>query len=190
MKTIIHLLSGGLDSTVLLYDLINQGHQAHCALFRYGQKHAQELSFAMGHCRRLGVLFTTLETPHLRGSQLTDDSGTFVVPNRNAILLSIAANLAEAARAEAVTFGCNLDDSEIFPDCRPDFVARMNDALKSAGSKVEVCAPYISKTKKEIVAIGRCLNVPMHDTWSCYRGGSHHCGTCPACVNRVEALCS
>lgn len=189
MKTIIHLLSGGLDSTVLLYDLVQQGHNVHCALFRYGQKHAQELSFAMGHCRRLGLLFTTLEVPNLRGSQLTDGSGSFVVPNRNAILLSIAANLAEAARAEAVTYGCNADDSGMFPDCRPDFVARMNDMLKSAGSMVEVCAPYITRTKRQIVAIGRNLNVPMYDTWSCYMGGANHCGTCPACIKREEALC-
>lgn len=190
MKTIIHLLSGGLDSTVLLYDLVNQGHKVHCALFQYGQRHAQELTFAKGHCRRLGVLFTTLDVPSLRGSQLTDGSGSFVVPNRNAILISIAANLAEATRAEAVTYGCNLDDQAGFQDCRPEFVSRINDALRAGGCSVEVCAPYIDKTKKEIVAIGRNLSVPMYDTWSCYLGGEKPCGVCPACVKREGALCS
>lgn len=189
MKTIIHLMSGGLDSTVLLYDLVNQGHRVHCALFQYGQKHSQELTFAKGHCRRLAVLFTTLDVPSLRGSQLTDGSGSFVVPNRNAVMLSIAANLAEAARAEAVTYACNRDDQESFPDCRPEFVACMNSALRSGGSTVEICAPYIHQTKREIVTIGRSLQVPIYDTWSCYIGGEKHCGRCPACVKRQEALC-
>lgn len=190
MKTIIHLLSGGLDSTVLLYDLLKQGHKVHCALFQYGQKHSQELAFAKGHCRRLGVLFTTLDIPGLRGSQLTDGSGSFVVPNRNAILLSVAANLAQSASAEAVTYACNRDDAESFPDCRPEFVSRLNDTLRTGGCSVEICAPYVDKTKRDIVSIGRNLSVPMYDTWSCYLGGEKPCGLCPACVKREEALCS
>lgn len=185
MKTIVHLLSGGLDSTVLLYDLVNQGHQVHCVLFRYGQKHEQELTFAKGHCRRVGVLFTTIELPQLRGSELTDGSGSFVVPFRNAVMLSVAANIASAARADCVTYACNADDQAGFQDCRPEFVARMNAIL----SPVEVCAPYIGKTKREIVEMGRRLSVPIHDTWSCYRGGANPCGTCPACIKRTEALC-
>jgi len=190
MKTIIHLLSGGLDSTVLLYDLVNQGHKVHCALFQYGQKHNQELAFAKGHCRRLGILFTMLDVPSLRGSQLLDGTGSFVVPNRNAILICIAANLAESAAAEAVTYACNRDDKEAFPDCSPEFVSRINDTLRAGGCSVEVCAPYIEKTKREIAAIGRSLSVPMYDTWSCYLGGEMPCGRCPACAKREEALCS
>ena len=71
-KTIIHLLSGGLDSVTMLYDLKAQGHSIHCVLFDYKQKHVQELTFAKGHCHRLGVLFTTIELPALGG--LTEGS--------------------------------------------------------------------------------------------------------------------
>jgi 7-cyano-7-deazaguanine synthase len=188
MKTIIHLLSGGLDSVVMLHDLASQGHMVHCALFRYGQNHEQELTFAKGHCRKLNVQFTAVDLPRLRGSSLTGDSGSVVVPNRNAIMLSVAVNLAFAAKAEAVTFASNLDDASGFPDCRPEFVSAFNAAVKAAGIEVEVCAPYINLTKRQIVDIGRRLGVQLWDTWSCYTGGSTPCGRCAACMKREQAL--
>lgn len=188
MKTIIHLLSGGLDSVVMLHDLSSQGHMVHCALFRYGQNHEQELTFAKGHCRKLNVQFTTVDLPRLRGSSLTGDSGSVVVPNRNAIMLSVAVNMAFAAKVEAVTFASNLDDASGFPDCRPEFVSAFNAAVKAAGIEVEVCAPYINLTKRQIVDIGRRLGVQLWDTWSCYTGGPTPCGHCAACVKREQAL--
>ncbi len=188
MKSIIHLLSGGLDSVVMLYDLVDQGHLVHCVLFRYGQNHEQELTFAKGHCRRLGLTFTTIDLPRLRGSSLTGDSGSVVVPNRNAIMLSVAVNIACAANAECVTFASNLDDAAGFPDCRPEFVSAFNAAVKAAQINVEVCAPYNAISKREIVQIGRRLNVPIWDTWSCYQGGSDPCGTCSACEKRAKAM--
>lgn len=187
-KIIIHLLSGGLDSTVLLYDLHAQGHIVHCLLFDYKQRHIQELAFAKGHCRHLGLMFTTMDVPQLQGSELTDGRGGVVVPNRNAVFLSLAVNLAVAAKAECVTYACNKDDEAIFPDCRMAFVQTFNNMLTTAEIPIEVCAPYINKAKWEIADLGKQLGVNMADTWSCYRGGIKPCGECPACRKRQEAL--
>lgn len=187
-KTVIHLLSGGLDSTVLLYDLVDQGHLVHAVAVDYGQAHNRELTFCAEHCERLEVKMTTLHIPRLRGSQLTDGTGSFVVPNRNASLLSLACNIASVAFAESVTFGSNLDDAVGFPDCRPEFVDAFNRMLRVGGMNVEVCAPYVHQTKREIVQIGRRLSVPMHRTWSCYLGSKEPCGACPACLKRSAAL--
>lgn len=187
-KTIVHLISGGLDSTVLLYDLVDQGHLVHAVAIDYGQTHKQELTFCAEHCDRLGIKMTTLQIPRLLGSRLTDGKGSYVVPNRNASLLCISCNLASVAEAESVTFGSNLDDAAGFPDCRPEFVEAFNLMLRVGGIGVEVCAPYIDKTKREIVQIGRKLAVPMHRTWSCYIGGQEPCQTCPACIKRTAAF--
>lgn len=187
-KTIIHLLSGGMDSTVMLYDLQAQGHRVHCLLFDYHQKHVQELAFAKSHCRRLGVLFTTLELPQFKGSELTDGSGGVVVPNRNAILLSLAVNVAISAGADTVTYACNKDDEKLFADCRLAFVQTFNNLLMMTEIHVEVCAPYMDKYKWQIADLGRQLGVNMDDTWSCYRGGEKPCGKCLACQKREEAL--
>jgi 7-cyano-7-deazaguanine synthase len=183
-KTIIHLLSGGLDSVTMLYDLKAQGHFVHCLLFDYKQKHVRELTFAKAHCHRLGVLFTTMELPALNG--LTDEN--WVVPNRNAIMLSLAVNVAVQAGADTITYGCNKDDADYpFPDCTLPFIQAMNKAVESAGYKIEICAPYLNKSKAWIGGFAQEIGVPIHEIWSCYRGGPIPCGTCPACIKLQSA---
>lgn len=187
-KTIIHLLSGGLDSTVMLYDLIAQEHRVHAVLFAYGQRHVRELDFAKYHCERTYTKFTLISLPQLRGSDLTDGTGSWVVPNRNQILLSHAVNLAVAAKADAVTYACNADDAKMFPDCGMEFVEAMNRVVRLAELSVEICTPYIDKAKWWIGGKARDLKVPVDKTWSCYRDGEKPCGECPACVKREAAL--
>jgi len=183
-KTIIHLLSGGLDSVTMLYDLKQQGHSVHCLLFDYGQRHVQELTFAKLHCNRLGVLFTTMQLPALGG---LNDEG-WIVPNRNCIMLSLAVNLAVQAKADSVTIGCNKDDDAVFPDCRMAFLQLFNTMLTTAEISVEVCAPYLDKSKAWIGGLARELGVPAHEIWTCYRGGAKPCGECPACKKLKLAL--
>jgi 7-cyano-7-deazaguanine synthase len=187
-KTVVHLLSGGLDSVVLLHDLHGQGCKIHCALFDYKQRHVQELTWAKHHCRVLDVMFTTITLPQLQGSILTDGSGGVIVPNRNAIFLSLAVNLAMAAGAEAVTFAANKDDEAGFPDCRMAFVQAYNIMLLNAEIPVEVCAPYLDKSKAWIVRRGCDLGVKLNETWSCYAGGVQPCGKCEACKKRTAAI--
>jgi 7-cyano-7-deazaguanine synthase len=172
----------------MLYDLHAQGCKIHCCLFDYKQRHVQELQWAKHHCQRLGVLYTTIELPQLRGSTLTDGSGGVVVPCRNPIMLSLAVNLAVSAGAEAVTFAANKDDEAGFPDCRMAFVQLFNTMLTTAEIQVEVCAPYLHKPKWWIAALGQELGVKFNETWSCYHGGAVPCGECAACKKREAAL--
>lgn len=174
MKTIVHLLSGGLDSVTLLYDLRGNGHRVHCLLVDYGQPHVKELQFAEQHCKRLDVLWTRMVIPRLGG--LVD--GQWVVPGRNAILISLAVSLAMRATAESVTIGCNADDEGSFHDCSRQFMDHMNAATMS-GYKVEVCAPYIAKRKWEIAAMAKDMGVS--GVWYCYAGAESPCLKCPAC---------
>lgn len=176
-KHIIHLLSGGLDSVTLLHQLVDEGHSVHCLLVDYDQPHKQELLWAKHHARARNCLFTTITLPSLGG--LSDAS--WIVPNRNAILLAIAANLAVKANAETVTIGCNLDDADAFPDCRIEFIESVNASLKAAQLPVEVCTPFIAKRKWEIGALAREMGIKPSDVWTCYRGGPTQCGNCPAC---------
>lgn len=176
-KTILHLLSGGLDSVTLLYDLKAQGHLVHALLFDYRQRHRQELQWAKYHSRRCDVLFTVLDLPELGG--LTEQS--WIVPNRNAVFLSVAVNVASQAKSDTITIGCNQDDAEMFPDCRPEFIDAMNKATRAAGYSVEICAPFIAKRKWEIGGMAREMGIKSGDVWTCYEGGMEPCGKCPAC---------
>lgn len=190
LKYVILLLSGGLDSVMLLYDLCLQRVHLHCLMFDYGQHHIKELQFAKAHCQNLGVLYTEIELHRIRGlfkrSALTDGKGSVIVPNRNAVFLHISAGIAASEGVETVCYACNADDQKDFPDCRPEFIAAMNSTLKAAEIKVEITAPYIDMTKKQIVERARKHNWPYHDTLSCYEGTE--CGKCDACKKRITAI--
>lgn len=204
------ILSGGLDSTVLAYRMRAEGHTLTLLSFDYGQRHRCELDYASRTARKLGsdhhVVDLTALTGLLTGSSLTDtavvvpdghytDSSmrTTVVPNRNALMLDIAVACAVARGAEAVAFGAHSGDHPIYPDCRPTFVEayrRMaliaNEGFTTTG--FTILAPLLHETKAGIVATGAALGVPFADTWSCYKGGSTHCGTCGTCVERRDAF--
>lgn len=183
-KSIIHLLSGGLDSVTMLYDLKAQGHSVHCLLFHYKQSHVKELDFAVYHANRLGVLWTMVELPPLGG--LTKEN--WIVPNRNAIFLSLAVNYAIKAKADTVTIGCNKDDADYFPDCRNRFLDAMNAAVIAAEYSVEICAPYLNRPKWWIVGMAQDMRIPMRQLWTCYHGSEKPCGECPACRKLQEAI--
>lgn len=190
---IVLLLSGGLDSVTLLHDLVYQNCNVHCLPFNYGQTHAKELRLAKEHCKSLGVPWTEVELYRVRNlfqrCALTDGkSDTPIVPNRNAVMLHIAAALAQSNDAELVAYACNKDDAVVFPDCRPEFVEAMNRTLKIAEVHVEIVAPYITLTKREIVQRAKQLNVPIEKTWSCYKGTPEPCGECDACRKRAIAV--
>lgn len=189
---IVHLLSGGMDSTMLLYELHSQGENIHCILVDYAQQHAKELSFAKRHCDKLKVKYTVVELHRIKGlfshSQLTDGKGGIIVPNRNAILLHIAVGIGLSHDAEIVTIGCNKDDGQMFPDCRREFVDAMNQTLKAAEIAIEIIAPFLSMTKWQIVQHCKEKGYPYKDTWSCYAGGQEPCGKCHACKARKAAL--
>ena len=183
-KTIIHLMSGGLDSTVCLRMLLDEGNNIHCLLVNYRQQHAKELWFAEQTCKRWNVKFTVIDLPKLGG--LTQEN--WIIPNRNAILLSLAVNLAMQSKSDTVTIGCNKDDEAMFPDCRMAFIQTFNNLLMMAEIHIEVCAPFLDWPKSKIARLASDMGVTKQDIWTCYLGGEKPCGECPACKKMETAF--
>lgn len=211
MKTskAIAIVSGGLDSITLAYLLHAAGHELHLLSFDYGQRHRKELVFAEQCATKLGAAFDVIDvssiTRFLKGSALTDEipvpEGHYaaqnmaitVVPNRNAIMLSIAYAVAVAERASQVAIGVHAGDHFIYPDCRPDFVAAFDAmqrlAVEGYGEPdLRLEAPFLRLSKHQIVTLGTSLGVPYAETWSCYKGDAKHCGRCGTCVERKHAF--
>jgi 7-cyano-7-deazaguanine synthase len=204
------LASGGLDSTTLAYYLLDRGTRVRMLSFDYGQRHARELE-----CARQVAAW--LQAPHdiadlrsfgemLRGGALTDPgvpvpdghyaAGSMrvtVVPNRNAVMLDIAVAVAIAIGCDAVAFGAHGGDHAIYPDCRPGFVAAFTASAMLANEGFlpdgfQVVAPFLDRGKADVVRMGHQLGVPFAATWSCYKDGAVHCGTCGTCTERREAF--
>lgn len=205
MKTVL-IYSGGMDSTVLLHSLVEEGHAIHAMGVDYGQRHKKELMYAETNARRLGVPWRIADLsplrPLLAGSSQTDDSvpvpeGHYaaesmkatVVPNRNMIMLAVAAGYAMSIDAERVAYAAHAGDHAIYPDCRPEFTDALEHAIHlSDWRQVSLIRPFILVTKKDIADLGYSLGVDFSETWSCYKGGNFHCGKCGTCVERKEAL--
>ena len=204
MKAVV-IVSGGLDSTTLLYDVIRQGYETHAITFDYGQKHRREIECAERTCRRLNVPHRVLNLAllnELAPSALTREewevpSGHYaeevmkqtVVPNRNMVFLSLAGAYAIGIGARHLFYGAHAGDHPIYPDCRPVFVNAMQTVLHLADwNDIILEAPYLYLTKGDIVRIGLALGVDYADTWTCYRGEEIACGTCGSCIERKEAF--
>ena len=206
MKTAV-VCSGGLDSVTLAYKVAKEYTLTRLISFDYDQRHKKELEFAKRHAENLGVPHHIIDISEvgkaLTGSALTDDvdvpDGHYaeesmkvtIVPNRNAIMLTIAYGIASSNKDEAVATAVHGGDHFIYPDCRPDFIDKFEDMQNAAlegVSKIKLFTPFVEKTKAEIVEIGAKLSVPFQDTWSCYKGGKAHCGCCGTCVERREAF--
>jgi 7-cyano-7-deazaguanine synthase len=205
MKTIL-IYSGGLDSTALLYQLKAEGREVKTLSINYGQKHIKELTAARYITSNLGVEHQIVDLsairPLLGGSSQTDDSvavpdGHYaeevmkktIVSNRNMLMLSVAGAWAISSRYDTIAYAAHAGDHAIYPDCREEFVKPLNEAMQNADwHKVSIERPFISTTKAGIVKVGSKLNVPFAQTWSCYKGGDKHCGTCGTCYERREAF--
>ncbi|MBQ8655931.1 MAG: 7-cyano-7-deazaguanine synthase QueC [Prevotella sp.] len=204
MKDSLLILSGGLDSTTLLYD--EQDRIALAVSFDYGSNHnAREIPFAQLHCQRLGIRHIVIPLPFmaryfksslLEGSDAIPDGHyaegnmqSTVVPFRNGIMLSIAVGIAESNGLTRVMMANHGGDHSVYPDCTPQFVNAFSQAAQ-AGTyvHVELHAPYTNLTKADIARRGKALGIDYSETWSCYRGGTHHCGRCATCTERREAL--
>jgi 7-cyano-7-deazaguanine synthase len=232
------IVSGGLDSTILVYDMLNQGYTPHMLSFNYGQRHKKELEFASNTALRLGLNHDIIDLSGITGlisnSALTagnvglfdhvpgqgmvetlqpaievpeghyaeDTMKATVVPNRNMIMLSIAAGVAVNNKYRCIGMGVHGGDHFIYPDCRPAFISEVDEAIivgnegfhnfgadpVSTGYGYAIFSPYLNKTKADIAYRGLELGVPFEFTWSCYKGGEKHCGKCGTCVERLEAI--
>jgi 7-cyano-7-deazaguanine synthase len=210
VSVVVTTVSGGLDSVTLAHTLAAEGHDQVLVSFDYGQRHAKEIDFARACAARLGSDHHVVDLRSvgglLTGSALTDaevavpeghytdaSMAATVVPNRNAIMLSIAIGVAVARGAEAVATAVHAGDHPIYPDCRPAFIEAIEREARigNEGFVVDgfrVLAPFLQTTKDEIVRRGVATGVPFAETWSCYVGGELHCGRCGTCVERREAF--
>lgn len=204
---VVAIFSGGMDSSTMLYQLLAQGHEVKAIGFDYGQRHAVELDAAKAIAARAGVAYETVDLRSLgpviagQSSQVNPDvevpDGHYteesmkatVVPNRNMIMLSVAVAHAISIDFDAIAYGAHAGDHTIYPDCRSEFVDAMKAVIGLCDWKqVELLTPFVAVSKSDIAKIGGELQVPFGMTWSCYKGGTTHCGTCGTCVERREAF--
>ncbi|TXH14373.1 MAG: 7-cyano-7-deazaguanine synthase [Hyphomicrobiaceae bacterium] len=204
MSNKVAIVSGGMDSVVMLKRF---APSLACVMyFNYGSNHAQKESyFSRLHAEEhklawleidLGFIKQHFSSALLQGSEAIPDGHyqdeimkKTVVPFRNGIMLSIAAGFAESIGASAVMIGSHFGDHAIYPDCRADFITPMRAAVKAGTyANIEVEAPFASFVKRDIGMLGKQLGVDFTQSWSCYKNGEHHCGTCGTCVERKEAL--
>lgn len=234
-KSAVAVFSGGLDSTTLVYDMIDKGYEPHLVSFDYGQRHKKELEYAKLTAQLLGLRHdivdltgiahlisnSALTAPMIRGEEpgrmphyeeheievpeghyAEDNMKLTVVPNRNMIMLSIAAGIAVNEGAALLGVGVHAGDHFVYPDCRPQFIRAANAAIvlgnegfgsipkQFEGTELTkfIYAPFRNMSKINIAYRAILLNVPFENTWSCYKGGEKHCGRCGTCVERLEAI--
>lgn len=204
MKDCILILSGGMDSTTMLYEY--RDDIALAVSFHYGSNHNdKEIPFARYHCEKLGIKHITIplafmkqyfRSSLLEGSEAIpegnyDDENmkSTVVPFRNGIMLAIVTGLAETYGLKHVMMANHGGDHTIYPDCRPAFVEAMSAAIAAGTYEgITLKTPYTNITKGEIARKGKALGIDYTQTWSCYKGGAVHCGKCGTCRERKEAL--
>lgn len=205
-KVAVIIFSGGLDSYTLLKNLQTKPDlEIHALSVNYGQRHAKELEYAKKVCEEEGLPHKVINLEGLKSalfaSSLTSNEkiphGHYedetmkqtVVPNRNAILLMIAAGYAISIGASQIYVGVHTGDHAIYPDCRPEFIEAINKVLAIANYvPIKVIAPYIYHSKIEIAEIGLALNLDYGKAWTCYEGNEKACGKCGACQERLEAI--
>jgi 7-cyano-7-deazaguanine synthase len=204
-QKIVVIFSGGMDSFTVLNKTIEKGYEVFALSFNYGQRHVKELECAKEICAKLNVAHKIVDISAINqiigGSALTDDiavpEGHYesenmkqtIVPNRNMILLSMAVGYAVSIEAEKVYYGAHSGDHAIYPDCRPEFVEKMNAVCQIANYEaVEIVTPYLYKSKIAILTDGLAMGLDYSDTWTCYNGREQACGKCGACQERLEAF--
>ena len=200
MKAVI-LLSGGLDSSTVLYQAKADGCECYAISFDYKQRHRRELESARAIALLAGVKAHQIVNFDLTlwgGSALTDDEMKLpidrtltemsqnipitYVPARNTIFLSFALAYAETLEADRIYIGVNALDYSGYPDCRLDYIQAMQEVFRLGtkqgreGEAIKIVTPLLELKKTEIIQLGNKLGVPWEQTWSCYAGGETACG--------------
>jgi 7-cyano-7-deazaguanine synthase len=204
-EKVVVIYSGGMDSFTVLNRALKDDKEVFALSFDYGQRHVKELECASSVCTTLNIKHKVIDISSinqlLAGSSLTDDidipEGHYeaenmkstIVPNRNMILLSLAVGYAVSVGASQVYYGAHSGDHAIYPDCRPEFVQKMNDVCQIANyESVEIFSPYLTVNKTAILADGISMGLDYGNTWTCYNGREKACGKCGSCQERLEAF--
>lgn len=202
-KKAIVVLSGGLDSTTVLYHVHKKYGSVEAISFDYGQNHKKELDYARWHCDKLNIKHTiiSLDMSCFNSSLLSgadaipdghyeeDSMKSTVVPFRNGIMLAYAVGYAENVNANYVVLGSHSGDHAVYPDCRKEFTDAISTAAyEGTYNKIQIISPFNGLMKWDLVKIGTELGIDYGETWSCYKGYDQPCGTCGTCVERLEAF--
>lgn len=207
------LVSGGIDSSVLLHYVCKRLNRSpvHVLGFNYGQRHSKELECAHWQANAVDAdQFRVIDMSFIQqvvkgatalvagGKAVPDmaelepgqlDQPPTYVPNRNMMLLSVAAAYAESNGIRDVFYGAQALDEYGYWDCTREFLARINATLAlNRRNAITIHAPFIDRRKVASVRLGAELGVNFSFTWSCYRGGEKACGRCPTCVERLKAF--
>ncbi|SLM28527.1 7-cyano-7-deazaguanine synthase [Desulfamplus magnetovallimortis] len=206
MTDSVVVFSGGMDSTVLMADILGKGKNVQALSFDYGSRHNdRELLCAATFCQEHKIEHRIVKLPFINelfsssllksgkdvpdGSYMEENMKSTVVPFRNGIMLSIAAGFAESIGAGEVLLASHSGDHFIYPDCRPEFNEAFSRAVfMGTGEQVSIRFPFANMDKRDIGDLGRELGIDFTTTWTCYKGGEIHCGTCGACDERKYAL--
>jgi 7-cyano-7-deazaguanine synthase len=209
-KKAVVLLSGGMDSSVVLADAISRGYEVHALTFYYGQRHRVELEAAKKQVAAADVanhIVFDLNLAQFGGSALTDNIDVphnieaneipvTYVPARNTVFLSVALSFAEAIGARDIFIGVSSVDYSGYPDCRPEFIesfeqtANLGTKAADGGELFRIHAPLIRLTKEETVLLGRKHGVNFKDTHTCYdpTPDGKPCGECDSCRLRKKGF--
>lgn len=203
-KDSVIILSGGMDSVTLLH--YRKERIALAVSFDYGSNHnVREIECARRQCENLGIEHLVIPLDFMgiyfrsslfegadsipEGHYADENMKSTVVPFRNGIMLSVACGLAESRGLRHVMMANHGGDHAIYPDCRPEFVTSMSDAMRNGTYEgVDILAEFTNITKSDIARLGKKLGVDYSMTYSCYKGGEKHCGRCGTCIERKEAM--
>ena len=211
------LSSGGLDSTTCLaiaVEKIGKENVSTVSIF-YGQRHARELSCARAVAEFYAVnhyefdaaeIMKNSNSALLSSSKKSLEHSTYgeqvkknsrvetYVPFRNGLMLSMAASFADSlynGEEVEIYIGVHQDDvaGSAYPDCSAEFIKAIGDAVEiGTYGKIKIVAPFLDKTKADVVKIGTELGVPYELTWSCYERGDKPCRKCATCLDRAKAF--
>jgi 7-cyano-7-deazaguanine synthase len=206
----VAIVSGGMDSVTMLYSMVLTMSKNPIVLsFNYGQKHKKELEFAKWHAGKLGLahhlidlgdVTVLLGSSALVGGQQVPEGHyadetmkATVVPNRNMMMISIAAAALVNFKGDTLGIGVHAGDHPIYPDCRIAFIESVEHTIRVANEGFinpyyQIYAPFLTLGKEVVASIGTELGVDFTKTWSCYKGEDIHCGLCGTCVERKEAF--
>lgn len=210
MSNAVVPISGGLDSSVILSLACKQHDKVYAITYNYGQKHSKELLCAgvqidnynnIEDHKIIDIQFfkdiaptssltnNNIKVAHAR-DVLGDAQTVNYVPFRNMMMLSIACSYAEAVNADTVYHGSALVDSQAgYWDGSKEFLEQINNVTSlNRKNKIQIKAPLITLSKKEIIQLGIDNNVRFEDTWTCYEGKDNACGYCTACSSRIQGF--
>ena len=201
MSNVLVVYSGGLDSYTLLNKAIKNFNNVEAITFNYGQKHSKEIEYAKSNCAELNIKHEVVnlelesiladsalvgKTDIPEGNYDKEKMKQTIVPNRNMIMISVAASLAIKNHIDHLWYAAHSGDHEIYPDCRPEFIDRMKAVLEICDyHKIQFEAPFQNLSKSQIVKAGLSMNLDYSKTWTCYEGKEKPCSKCSACLERA-----